>query len=279
MPRGPSVTETIAAVREQGGLIGVPHPFDRYRGSLLQALAEPLRAPVDWIEVHNARVMVGDGNARQPPTPRRARPAGVAVSDAHSVLEVGVAYTALDGDPCTPAGLMAALPTAELVTGRASYSCASSRRWPRSSSGCAAIAAWSPRETRRERPDTGPSTDGGRVTSGVASDQMDLTAPAPQSLLSRPARRRRPTRPTRSAVDPPRRLLQPRTILSIAVPLVIAIFFWLNGDRLVEVPALLLQADWRYVSLAFGIFTWARCAAIAGSSCCGAPASTCRRAI
>ncbi|MFP5342829.1 MAG: PHP-associated domain-containing protein, partial [Candidatus Limnocylindria bacterium] len=46
---------------------------------------------------------------------------GVAVSDAHSVLEVGVAYTALDGDPSTPDGLLTALPSAELVAGRASY--------------------------------------------------------------------------------------------------------------------------------------------------------------
>jgi PHP-associated len=44
----------------------------------------------------------------------------VAVSDAHTVLEVGVAYTVLDGDPSTPAGLLAALTTAQLVTGRAS---------------------------------------------------------------------------------------------------------------------------------------------------------------
>ena len=65
VPRGLSVTETIAAVREQGGLIGVPHPFDRYRGSLLRALAgSAIETPVDWIEVHNARVMVGDGNAQ-----------------------------------------------------------------------------------------------------------------------------------------------------------------------------------------------------------------------
>ena len=45
----------------------------------------------------------------------------MAVSDAHSVLEVGVAYTALDGDPSTPAGLLAALASAEIVPGRASY--------------------------------------------------------------------------------------------------------------------------------------------------------------
>jgi hypothetical protein len=37
------------------------------------------------------------------------------------VLEVAVAYTALDGDPSTPDGLLAALPSAEIVPGRASY--------------------------------------------------------------------------------------------------------------------------------------------------------------
>jgi hypothetical protein len=44
---------------------------------------------------------------------------GVAVSDAHSVLEVGVAYVAVNGDPSTPEGLRAALASVELVSGRA----------------------------------------------------------------------------------------------------------------------------------------------------------------
>ena len=34
-------------------------------------------------------------------------------------MEIGVAYVALDGDPSTPDGLLAALPGAELVSGRA----------------------------------------------------------------------------------------------------------------------------------------------------------------
>jgi hypothetical protein len=34
-------------------------------------------------------------------------------------MEIGVAYAALDGDPSTPDGLLAALTSAELVTGRA----------------------------------------------------------------------------------------------------------------------------------------------------------------
>ena len=90
---------------------------------------------------------------------------------------------------------------------------------------------------------------------GVASDQMDLTAPNPAipAVPAAPADDDAPVRPEQLSIR--RRLLQPRTILSISVPLIIiAIFFWLNGDRLVEVPKLLLQADPRYVALAVGIF-------------------------
>jgi len=118
---GLSAVETIAAAREQGGLVGIPHPFDTFRGSLSRSghLAE-IAPLVDWIEGHNAR-LVGNGNEQARTfAAEHARPV-VAVSDAHSLIEVGVAYTALDGDPSTPAGLLAALAEAELVPGRATY--------------------------------------------------------------------------------------------------------------------------------------------------------------
>jgi predicted metal-dependent phosphoesterase TrpH len=118
---GMSAVDTVAAVRDQGGLVGIPHPFDRSRGSMLTDARMATVAPlVDWIEVHNAR-LVGPGNERAANFARDHAMAGVAVSDAHSVLEVGVAYTALDGDPSTAAGLLAALPGAEIVPGRATY--------------------------------------------------------------------------------------------------------------------------------------------------------------
>ena len=113
--------ETIEAVRAQGGLVGIPHPFDRWRGSMLKdPRLEALAQLVDWVEAHNARV-VGSGNERAQQFAREVGLPGVAVSDAHSVLEVGVAYTALDTDPSTPEGLLAALTNVELVPGRASY--------------------------------------------------------------------------------------------------------------------------------------------------------------
>jgi predicted metal-dependent phosphoesterase TrpH len=113
--------DAIAAIRAQGGLVGMPHPYDQFRSSLMRdALHESLMTSVDWIEVHNAR-LVGSGNEHAAEAARQHERPGVAVSDAHTVLEVAVAYTVLDGDPSTPAGLLAALPPAELVTGRATY--------------------------------------------------------------------------------------------------------------------------------------------------------------
>jgi predicted metal-dependent phosphoesterase TrpH len=136
IPSGLPPAEAIAAVRAQGGLVGIPHPFDKFRGSLLAgsdgatsgdvatgdvggvAALAPL---VDWVEVHNARIMVGRGNEQAAAFARAHDLPGVAVSDSHSTLEVAVAYSVLDGDPSTPDGLLAALPPVELVTGRATY--------------------------------------------------------------------------------------------------------------------------------------------------------------
>jgi len=118
---GMSAADTIAAARDQGGLVGIPHPFDRMRGSLLKdARLSTLAPQVDWIEVHNARV-VGKGNETAAAFALEQERPGVAVSDAHSTVEVGVAYTALDGDPSTAEGLLAALSTSQLVPGRATY--------------------------------------------------------------------------------------------------------------------------------------------------------------
>jgi predicted metal-dependent phosphoesterase TrpH len=121
IPPGMSAMETIAAAREQGGLVGIPHPFDQHRGSLLRDAAMASLAPhVDWVESHNARV-IGHGNEDAAQFALDQGLPGISVSDAHSIMEIGVAYVALDGDPSTPAGLLAALAGIEIIPGRASY--------------------------------------------------------------------------------------------------------------------------------------------------------------
>ncbi len=63
VPRDLPPAEAIAEIRSQGGLVGIPHPFDRFRGSLLnEELLGSLAPLVDWVETHNARIMVGNGN-------------------------------------------------------------------------------------------------------------------------------------------------------------------------------------------------------------------------
>ncbi len=125
IPVGLSPAEAIVAVREQGGLVGIAHPFDRFRGSMGRGEAEAFEAvasQVDWIETWNARLLVGDGNTRAAELAERLGIPGVAVSDAHTTLEVGIASTIVTAaDPSTADGLRAALAgPVELVTGRAS---------------------------------------------------------------------------------------------------------------------------------------------------------------
>jgi predicted metal-dependent phosphoesterase TrpH len=126
VPPGLSAAESIAAIREQGGLVGIPHPFDRFRGSISKGEAirslEALAASVDWVESWNARLMFGDGNARAAELALAAGVPGVAVSDAHTTLEVGVASTLLQGDASTPDGLRSALAAGPILAiGRASF--------------------------------------------------------------------------------------------------------------------------------------------------------------
>jgi predicted metal-dependent phosphoesterase TrpH len=121
VPPGLSPVEAIAAVREQGGLVGIPHPFDRFRGSLARSQQLDDLAPlVDWVEVHNSRIVL-KGNERAAAFARAHGLPGVAVSDAHTIMEVAVSYSVLEGDPSTSVGLLAALPPVDLITSRVSY--------------------------------------------------------------------------------------------------------------------------------------------------------------
>lgn len=126
VPPGLSAAETAAAIREQGGLVGLPHPFDSYRSSggsnagEADRKLEALAAIVDYVETHNARAY-RDANPLAGAFAERHGLPGVASSDAHSITELGVASTVFPGPFSTAQELRALLPQAEIVPGRASY--------------------------------------------------------------------------------------------------------------------------------------------------------------
>jgi predicted metal-dependent phosphoesterase TrpH len=122
VPPGLSAVDTIADIREQGGLVGVPHPFDRSRGygRTSGAQLEDIADKVDWIEVYNARVFGGSANEQAAIFAREHKLPGVCASDSHTVLEVGVSYNVFLGDPSTPAGFLAAIASVDIRPGHAS---------------------------------------------------------------------------------------------------------------------------------------------------------------
>lgn len=126
VPPGLSAVDTAAAIHAQGGVVGLPHPFDGFRHSGgaqagdAEGRLDALAGLIDYVEVHNARA-VGSANPRAAEFAHRHGLPGVAASDAHSVMELGVAQTVVDGHVEDAAGLLAALPGASLITGRASY--------------------------------------------------------------------------------------------------------------------------------------------------------------
>jgi predicted metal-dependent phosphoesterase TrpH len=85
-----SPEETIHEIKRQGGVVYVPHPFDRVRRSVIKTEALERVAPlVDAIEVLNARLHSASQNAE---ALRFAQERGLlqgAGSDAHTAFEVG----------------------------------------------------------------------------------------------------------------------------------------------------------------------------------------------
>lgn len=94
--KGLTPEETVRAIREQGGLVLVPHPFDRMRRSPLREEALLRILPkVDIIEVFNARTILPADDER---ALRLAEEHGKLMSgstDSHTPWEIGRAYTEL----------------------------------------------------------------------------------------------------------------------------------------------------------------------------------------
>ncbi|WP_254821646.1 CehA/McbA family metallohydrolase [Haloglomus halophilum] len=91
---GRPLPDTVATVREMGGVAVVPHPFQRTRhGVPRRRLAG---VDVDGIETYNAWLFTGYRNRRAAAFARRYGHADLAGSDAHRVETVGRAFTALD---------------------------------------------------------------------------------------------------------------------------------------------------------------------------------------
>jgi predicted metal-dependent phosphoesterase TrpH len=114
IPRGLSFADTIDAIRAQGGLVYLPHPFDRVHTIPEPATVHRHLADIDVLEVYNARLLF---EAYNDEALRFARKYGLTMgagSDAHVLQGVGtgaVRMRAFEG----PEEFLISLRSAEIV--------------------------------------------------------------------------------------------------------------------------------------------------------------------
>ena len=89
-----SPEETVARIKAQGGLVCVPHPYDRFRsGAKLRPQAlKKILPEIDLIEVFNSRAMLLRDSARALELAQKQGLPGTAGSDAHIAREIGSTY-------------------------------------------------------------------------------------------------------------------------------------------------------------------------------------------
>ncbi len=128
IPRGMSFGDTLAAIREQGGLVYLPHPFDR-----LHAIPDPATlhrhiAEIDVLEVFNARLLRDSFNDEAVRFARKYRLLEGAGSDAHVLQGVGtgaVRMRRFDG----PEEFLLSLRSAEILRRPKSLAYLQSLKW------------------------------------------------------------------------------------------------------------------------------------------------------
>jgi hypothetical protein len=128
IPRGMTFADTIAAIREQGGLVYLPHPFDRLHSIPDPATIHRHLAEIDVFEVYNARLLRDSFNDE---ALRFARKYGLlqgAGSDAHVLPGMGTGAARMrrfDG----PEEFLLSLRTAEILRRPKSLAYLQSLKW------------------------------------------------------------------------------------------------------------------------------------------------------
>jgi predicted metal-dependent phosphoesterase TrpH/glycosyltransferase involved in cell wall biosynthesis len=89
IPRGLTFNETLSLIKEQGGLVYVPHPFDRMRTTPSYRLLVENVHRIDVIEIYNARNYLASFNVEAERFASKYNLAAGAGSDAHVVQGIG----------------------------------------------------------------------------------------------------------------------------------------------------------------------------------------------
>jgi predicted metal-dependent phosphoesterase TrpH len=128
IPRGMSFRDTVAAIKEQGGLVYLPHPFDRLHSIPDPATLHRHLADIDIFEVYNARLLFEAYNDEALRFARKYNLTMGAGSDAHVAQGLGTGglrMRAFEG----PEEFMLSLRSAEILRRPKSLAYLQSLKW------------------------------------------------------------------------------------------------------------------------------------------------------
>jgi glycosyltransferase involved in cell wall biosynthesis len=115
IPRGLTLAETVAEIKRQGGVVYVPHPFDRLHAVPDYEHLLGILDDVDVLEIYNPRVAIGSFNEEAERFARKYRILAAAGSDAHVAQGLGSVRVRMP-DFEGPEEFLEGLREAEIVT-------------------------------------------------------------------------------------------------------------------------------------------------------------------
>jgi predicted metal-dependent phosphoesterase TrpH len=115
IPSGLSANETINCIKEQGGLVYIPHPFETLRKGLPRRALDAIAEQVDIVETYNGRAIFQNRSAAALVWAKEHTKAQAASSDAHGWHGWGGTYSSINKLPARET-LPKLLADAQLVT-------------------------------------------------------------------------------------------------------------------------------------------------------------------
>jgi len=110
IPRGLTPLETAKRIKDQGGLVSLPHPFDRFRREVITRPGlEEVLPFADIVEVFNSRNNLDADNRKAYEFAEKHGLLTSGVSDAHTTIELGRTYVDMPVFDGTPEGFKTAL--------------------------------------------------------------------------------------------------------------------------------------------------------------------------
>lgn len=110
IPSGLTPLETAKRIKDQGGLVSLPHPFDRFRREVITRPGlEEVLPFADIVEVFNSRNNMDADNRKAYEFAEKHGLLTSGVSDAHTTIELGRTYVDMPVFDGTPEGFKTAL--------------------------------------------------------------------------------------------------------------------------------------------------------------------------